>query len=408
MNPKIISAKGFARPAMTPVNAIASLPPGAPGLESGASRAARQAEPATDLPTEAAGGERSFWDRLWGKDGFSFGALLDVINPLQHIPVVSTIYRAASGDSIGPAPRIVGGALFGGVVGLIASAADAVVEGVTGKDTGSHVLAMLPEPEPESDTVPQWARNDDRHHRPLMTAVMNLPDAPTTQFATDDTPQTPRNDSAAATAPPTTTTSSTASPPAAMPAAATPHAAVIPAAARTDSRLFAPPPRVAQAGAGGQVVPLASHGRPIVKLPTPQELAANPALLQGLRQGGAAAAPTQTNAAIHANTGRIDTAIKGHGLVLPDAKAKPLPTVMPAAFGVTSDTMPESPSESRDGAAPRPETETPVTTRRTTVTPAPRGADNIPEVSPDFLMKMQQALEKYQALRTAPTVDVSH
>jgi hypothetical protein len=186
-----------------------------------------------------------------------------------------------------------------------------------------------------------------------------------------------------------------------MSAAATPHASVIPAAARTDSRLFAPPPRVAQAGAGGQVVPLASHGRPIVKLPTPQELAANPALLQGLRQGGAAAAPTP------ANTGRIDTAIKGHGLVLPDAKAKPLPTVMPAAFGVTSDTMPESPSEARDGAAPRPETETPVSIRKTIATPAPRGADNIPEVSPDFLMKMQQALEKYQTMRAAPTVDVS-
>jgi hypothetical protein len=196
-------------------------------------------------------------------------------------------------------------------------------------------------------------------------------------------------------------------PAAAMSAAAAPHAPILPAAARSDGHLFAPPPRVAQAGAGGQVIPLASHGRPIVKLPTPQELAANPALLQGLRQGGAAAAPTQTNAAIHADTGRIDTAIKGHGLVLPDAKAKPLPTAMPAAFSVTSDTLSESSSQASEEAAPTSETEMPISTRKTAVMPAPRGADNIPEVSPDFLMKMQQALGKYQAMRAAPTVDVS-
>src|SRR5690349_12138760 len=98
---------------MTPINAIASLPPGTPGLESGASRSARQATPDSESATSATGNERSFWDRLWGKDGFSFGALLDAINPLQHIPVVSTIYRAATGDTIGPAPRIMGGALFG-------------------------------------------------------------------------------------------------------------------------------------------------------------------------------------------------------------------------------------------------------------------------------------------------------
>lgn len=30
--------------------------------------------------------------------------LLDIINPLQHIPVLNTIYRAATGDTIAPPP----------------------------------------------------------------------------------------------------------------------------------------------------------------------------------------------------------------------------------------------------------------------------------------------------------------
>lgn len=128
---------------MTPISAIASLPLAGPDPNPGAGRAQRRVVPTPDVspsdpdsPNAATGDkatERSFWDRLWGKEGFSFGAMLDIINPLQHIPIVSTIYRAATGDSIGAGPRIVGGALFGGVVGLIAAAADAAVEGITGK-----------------------------------------------------------------------------------------------------------------------------------------------------------------------------------------------------------------------------------------------------------------------------------
>ncbi|MBT5049270.1 MAG: hypothetical protein HOM58_12290 [Rhodospirillaceae bacterium] len=44
------------------------------------------------------------FSELWqdkGK-GFSFGDFLDIINPLQHIPVVSTIYRMVTEDEIGP------------------------------------------------------------------------------------------------------------------------------------------------------------------------------------------------------------------------------------------------------------------------------------------------------------------
>lgn len=76
-------------------------------------------------------------------DGFSFDDLLDVVNPLQHIPIVGTLYRALSGDTIKTLPKIAGDALFGGLTGFASSVADAMFEKVTGKNVGDTVLALV-------------------------------------------------------------------------------------------------------------------------------------------------------------------------------------------------------------------------------------------------------------------------
>lgn len=81
--------------------------------------------------------------RLWEKAEFSFGDLIDVINPLQHIPIVATIYRNMSGDQLGVIPRVIGGALWGRLGGLVAGVVNAVVEWFTGKDIGDHIYAAL-------------------------------------------------------------------------------------------------------------------------------------------------------------------------------------------------------------------------------------------------------------------------
>jgi hypothetical protein len=73
----------------------------------------------------------------------SFSEFLSAINPLQHIPVVGSLYRAATGEQILPAARVLGGALLGGPVGLIASAFNAGLEQATGKDLGDKALAWL-------------------------------------------------------------------------------------------------------------------------------------------------------------------------------------------------------------------------------------------------------------------------
>lgn len=73
--------------------------------------------------------------------GFSFGDFLDIINPLQHIPVISTVYRAITGDKIGDAEQVAGDALYGGVVGLGSSIANLIFKDATGKSLGDTVLA---------------------------------------------------------------------------------------------------------------------------------------------------------------------------------------------------------------------------------------------------------------------------
>ena len=75
--------------------------------------------------------------------GFSFDDLIDMVNPLQHIPVVGTLYRAITGDKMNTAPKILGDTLYGGVTGFVSSVADTIFEKVTGKSVGDTVLAMV-------------------------------------------------------------------------------------------------------------------------------------------------------------------------------------------------------------------------------------------------------------------------
>jgi hypothetical protein len=74
---------------------------------------------------------------------FSFHDFVSIVNPLQHIPVVSTLYRKLTGDTIKPLERIAGDTLYGGWTGLVSSVANLVFEKETGKDFGDTVLAFL-------------------------------------------------------------------------------------------------------------------------------------------------------------------------------------------------------------------------------------------------------------------------
>ena len=92
--------------------------------------------PATPQADQKPSSKSSDWD-------FSFHNLLDIINPLEHLPIIGTIYRAITHTHIGIPERIAGDALYGGLWGAVSGVADAAFEAVTGKDFGSTVLAFF-------------------------------------------------------------------------------------------------------------------------------------------------------------------------------------------------------------------------------------------------------------------------
>jgi hypothetical protein len=77
------------------------------------------------------------------QSGFGFGDFLDIINPLQHIPLVSTLYRHLTGDKIATPEKIAGDTLYGGLTGFLSSVGDAIFTEVTGKSVGDTVYAAL-------------------------------------------------------------------------------------------------------------------------------------------------------------------------------------------------------------------------------------------------------------------------
>lgn len=76
-------------------------------------------------------------------DEFGFGDLVDMVNPLQHIPLVGHLYRDLTGDDIKPVARIVGGGVFGGPAGVASGIVNTVVEEETGKDIAGNALSMV-------------------------------------------------------------------------------------------------------------------------------------------------------------------------------------------------------------------------------------------------------------------------
>ncbi|MER2520025.1 MAG: hypothetical protein ABTQ34_04960 [Bdellovibrionales bacterium] len=117
------------------------------------SRSASESESSAEVDTR----RYTKFDRTAANAGsttdFTFDDFLDLINPLEHIPGVSSVFRALNGDSIHPVSRVAGDVLYGSVLGLasavfgaVGAVADSVSEASNGQDaTGLAVSAMLGE-----------------------------------------------------------------------------------------------------------------------------------------------------------------------------------------------------------------------------------------------------------------------
>ena len=101
-----------------------------------------------DGATGLRGSSRPGWEMaenstLTHSQNLSFWDFLDIINPLQHLPLIGPIYRHVSGDEMNGTARVLGGTLYGGPIGLAKGVADAVVHQQTGDYLGGHLMTAM-------------------------------------------------------------------------------------------------------------------------------------------------------------------------------------------------------------------------------------------------------------------------
>jgi hypothetical protein len=77
----------------------------------------------------------------------TFDELLRGLNPLHHLPVVGTIYRAVTGETIAPPLRVLGALAFGGVPGALLTAVLAAVEETRPMERLARAASGLPDPD---------------------------------------------------------------------------------------------------------------------------------------------------------------------------------------------------------------------------------------------------------------------
>jgi hypothetical protein len=135
---------------MTPsINQQQNWPPSFIGGQTASSNKTQSQELAFTAPSDPIDDDAF---SFFGDDGFSFSDLIDIVNPLQHIPVVSTFYRKTTGDEISAAPRMMGSTLFFGPLGFVSALANVVVEENTGMDIGEHMTSWVT-PDDESSAL---------------------------------------------------------------------------------------------------------------------------------------------------------------------------------------------------------------------------------------------------------------
>ena len=105
---------------------------------------------------------------LWAHGSFGFKDLLDIINPLQHLPVIGSVYRYLTGDEPSGGARIVGDTIYGGPIGFGVGVVSTMLTDGDGRDLGERTLAAV------------FGRRDDTG-KPTALAQASPNSAPTAQ-----------------------------------------------------------------------------------------------------------------------------------------------------------------------------------------------------------------------------------
>lgn len=99
-------------------------------------------------------------------EAFGFSDLLDMVNPLHHVPVLGHAYRELTGDEIKPIGRIIGGAAFSGPLGAASALMDTVVIQETGKDITSNAFDLA-----FNDATPSQTNTPETTPQPVQNAL---------------------------------------------------------------------------------------------------------------------------------------------------------------------------------------------------------------------------------------------
>ena len=143
--------------------------------------------PSNDLPLDL---DRRHPDRPDDTPASDLGLadLLDVINPLHHIPLVGNVYRVLTGDTISGPAQVAGATLYGGPIGLVSGLVKAVASEINGADPGDTLVARLIDADaPDEIAVAQAAPAADADLAPAAKAGDGTPSvtaAPAAQDAT--------------------------------------------------------------------------------------------------------------------------------------------------------------------------------------------------------------------------------
>lgn len=105
-------------------------------------------------PEKAVSVHLSAKNSLFGKDGLNFRDIIDLINPLQHIPIVGRIYRAITNDDIAPAIRVAGGSLFGGPMGAAFAAAGLAIDKAGGVLSNKIAFGKMSSIDNKKESIP--------------------------------------------------------------------------------------------------------------------------------------------------------------------------------------------------------------------------------------------------------------
>ena len=109
------------------------------------------------------------------KTSFTVRDFIDIINPLQHIPIVGTLYRNITHDEIKAPSRILGGGLFGGIVGAVAGLVNTISDKITGKDIGEHALTLLQDNDGLRNQEALVSSEPEVFEKPLYTLTEKTP-----------------------------------------------------------------------------------------------------------------------------------------------------------------------------------------------------------------------------------------